>query len=124
MIPQTDSTKLQIDVLDKVRSVYESDSDLEDRVLLNAIFLNYRRGGGLRLSKFGTEICVDNKLYEFTPVQLPREIKHSVLCTSLDRICKTPYYIDGLNVFISDEIVLTELTFCCDDFEKLFLIYV
>lgn len=123
MIPQTDSTEFQLAVLEKVRSAYESDSDLNDRVLLNAIFLNYRRGGGMRLSKFGSDICVQNKLYDFAAIDLPRSIKGSVLYTSLDRICKTPYYVEGFKVYISDEIVLTELTFCCDDFEKLFQIY-
>ena len=123
MIPQTDSTELQLQVLEQVRSVYEIDSDLTDRILLKSIFDNFRSGGGMRLSEFGQKICREHKLYEFAPIALPRNMKRSVLLTSLDRICKTPYYIEGFVIFISDEIVLTELTFCCDDFEKLFLIY-
>lgn len=123
MIPQTDSTEFQLEVLSKVRAVYESDSDLTDRLLLKSIFDNFRSGGGMRLSKFGTDIVNDNNLYEFTKISLPRDYKKSVLYTSLDRICKTPYYVDGFNIYISDAMVVTELTFCCDDFDKLFSIY-
>lgn len=124
MIPQTDSTEFQLDVLAKVRTVYEPDSDLTDRLVLKSIFFNFRAGGGMRLSDFGKDLCKDNKLYEFTSIPLPRDMKRSVLFLSLDRICKTPYYVEGYNIFISDAVVVTELTFCCDDFEKLFLIYI
>lgn len=123
MVPKTDNTEFQLEVLKAVRNVYETESDLTDRMLLKSLFDNYRSGGGMRLSKFGIELCSSNKLYEFTKISIPRDINKSVLFTALDRICKTPYYVDSSNVYLSDEIVVTELTFCCDDFEKLFSMY-
>lgn len=122
MFPQaTNSTEFQIEVLTKVKEVHESDAEITDRMLLISIFENFRTGGGLRLSKFGFSICNDNNLYEFTKIPLPRELKSSIIFTSLDRICCSPYYVDGYYIYLSDALVVTELTLCCDDFKMLFL---
>lgn len=120
MIPKTDSTEIQNDVLEKVREVYEFDSELSNRILLISIFYNYRTGGGLRLSKLGYDICEENNLYDFTPINIKSGDRNSLIYTSLDRICTSPYYIKGNMLFLSDGLVLAQLTFCNDDFIKLF----
>lgn len=121
MMPRvTDSTNYQLEVLNKVKDVHELEADITDRMLLRSIFNNYRSGAGLRLSKFGYEICTENNLYEFTKIPLQREIKSSIIFTALDRICVSPYYSDGCYIYLSDGMVVTELTFCCDDFKILF----
>lgn len=123
MIPKADNTQFQLEVLSKVRSVYEEESNLDDRVLMNAVFANFRTGAGMRLSTFGKDLCIKHNLYEFTRIELPRDLQKSILFTSLDRICSTPYYVEGYSVLISDAVVITELTFCDDDFQRLFDIY-
>lgn len=123
MIPKTSSTEYQNEVLEKVREVYESESEITDRMLLMSIFENFRTGGGLRLSKFGFDICNSNELYEFIKIPLKREDRNSVVYTSMDRICTSPYYVVGYDIYISDILVVTQLTFCCDDFQKLFATY-
>lgn len=120
MIPKTNSTEIQLEVLTRMKEVYEFDSDLSDRMLLISIFFNYRTGGGLRLSKLGFEICSEHKFYEFTPIPLKKENRNSLIYTSLDRVCTTPYYIQGDTLYLSDDLVLAQLTFCRDDFAKLF----
>ncbi|AQW88736.1 hypothetical protein pEaSNUABM50_00207 [Erwinia phage pEa_SNUABM_50] len=120
MIPKTNSTEIQFDVLVKIREVYEFDSELSDRMLLISIFDNYRTGGGLRLSKLGYTICAENNLYDFTPIPIKSQDRNSMVYTSLDRICTSPYYIKGDVLYLSDELVLAQLTFCRDDFMKLF----
>lgn len=120
MITPVDSTVIQLETLALIREVYESEAELTDRFLLISIFENYRTGGGLRLSKFGFELCKEYNLFEFTKIPLTRNYKPSIMYTSLDRICSSPYYSNGKEIFISDAIIITELTFCCDDFEKLF----
>lgn len=120
MITSVDSTVYQLETLALVREVYETESELNDRFLLISIFENYRTGGGLRLSKFGYELCVKNKLYEFTKIPLTPDCNKSIIYTSLDRICKSPYFSNGKEIYISDIIIVTELTLCCDDFKKLF----
>jgi hypothetical protein len=123
MIPKTNSTEYQNEVLEKVRDVYESEAEITDRMLLMSIFENFRTGGGLRLSKFGFDICNGKELYEFVKVPLKREDRNSVVYTSMDRICTSPYYVNGYDIYISDMMVVTQLTFCCDDFQKLFAVY-
>lgn len=121
MIPKANSTDtVQLDLLKRVREVHEYDSALSDRMMLISLFMNYRTGGGLRLSEFGFNVCKDNNLFEFTPVPLKREEKTSFVYTSLDRICTSPYYIEGNQLYLSDEIVLTQLTLYCDDLMKTF----
>lgn len=123
MIPSNNSTEFQLNVLKNVRSVYETDAELTDRTLLTSIFENFRTGGGMRLSKFGYEICREYKLYEFTKIELKKEFKTSIIFTSLDRICKEPYYVIGNEIYLSDGCVIAELTLCCDDFKQLFSLY-
>ncbi|ELW0836218.1 hypothetical protein ACRYKS_21695 [Escherichia coli] len=121
MIPEPhNSTEFQNDVLLKVREVHGSDAELTDRMLLMSIFENFRTGGGLRLSKFGYTICKENILYEFTKIPLQREFKSSIIFTSLDRICTSPYYVEGQYIYLSDAMIVTELTLCGDDFRMLF----
>lgn len=121
MIPEPhNSTEFQNDVLLKVREVHGSDAELTDRMLLMSIFENFRTGGGLRLSKFGYAICKENILYEFTKIPLQREFKSSIIFTSLDRICTSPYYVEGQYIYLSDAMIVTELTLCGDDFRMLF----
>ncbi|USL83635.1 hypothetical protein A4_559 [Escherichia phage A4] len=113
MIPQpTNSTEFQNEVLIKVKEVHESDAEITDRMLLMSIFENFRTGGGLRLSKYGFMICEENNLYEFTKIPLLREFKSSIIFTSLDRICRSPYYVDGYYIYLSDAMIVTELTLC------------
>ncbi len=120
MIPEPhNSTEFQNDVLLKVREVHGSDAELTDRMLLMSIFENFRTGGGLRLSKFGYTICKENILYEFTKIPLQREFKSSIIFTSLDRICTSPYYVEGQYIYLSDAMIVTELTLCGDDFRML-----
>lgn len=120
-MPQvTDSTEFQLEVLNKIKDVHELEADITDRMLLRSIFDNYRSGAGLRLSKFGYEICEENKLYEFTKIPLQRELKNSIIFTALDRICTSPYFVDGYYIYLSDGMVVTELTLCGDDFKMLF----
>lgn len=119
MIPQNNSTLFQHKVLDAIKEVYDS-SGISERILLMSIFFNYRTGGGLRLSDKGYQICIENSLYEFHEVQLPRVQQTSLLFTSLDRICESPYYVLGSKIFISDRLVLTHYTLCGNDFEKAF----
>lgn len=124
MMPQfTDSTDFQMEVLKKVREVHESEAELTDRMIFKSIFENYRTGSGLRLSKFGFNLCIENNLYTFTKIPLQREFKSSIIFTSLDRICRSPYYVDGYHIYLSDSIVVTELTLYCDDFKMLFSMY-
>lgn len=124
MFPEANnSTEFHLEVLNKVKEVHESDAEITDRMLLVSLFENFRTGGGLRLSKFGFEICKENELYEFTKIPLQREFKSSIIFTSLDRICVSPYYVDGQYIYLSDAIVVTELTLCGDDFKKLFSIH-
>lgn len=120
MIPKTNSTEIQYEILIAVKQVYEFDSELNDRMILLSIFENYRTGGGLRLSKLGYQICEDNSLYEFTPIPLKKQDRNSYVYTSLDRICTSPYYIVGDTLYLSDDLVIAQLTFCRDDFSKLF----
>jgi hypothetical protein len=121
MIPEPhNSTEFQNNVLLKVREVHESDAELTDRMLLMSIFENFRTGGGLRLSKFGYTICKENILYEFTKIPLQREFKSSIIFTSLDRICTSPYFVEGQYIYLSDAMIVTELTLCGDDFRMLF----
>ena len=121
MIPEPhNSTEFQNDVLLKVREVHGSDAELTDRMLIMSIFENFRTGGGLRLSKFGYTICKENILYEFTKIPLQREFKSSIIFTSLDRICTSPYYVEGQYIYLSDAMIVTELTLCGDDFRMLF----
>lgn len=121
MIPKTNNNEeIQFEVLGKIREVHEYDSDLNDRIMLIAIFKNYRTGGGLRLSEFGYNLCNEYKLYSFTPIPLKKEDKNSFVYTSLDRICTSPYYIEGNTLYLSDDVVLTQLTFYCDDLRKTF----
>lgn len=89
-------------------------------MMLISLFSNYRTGGGLRLSEFGYNVCIEHNLLEFTPVPLKREDKNSFVYTSLDRICTTPYYIKGNELYLSDDIVLTQLSLYCDDLKKTF----
>ncbi|EMR6008594.1 hypothetical protein WJW27_005451 [Escherichia coli] len=121
--PSHNSTEYQNSVLSKVREVHESDSEITDRMLLMSIFENFRTGGGLRLSKFGYGICKENNLYEFTKIPLKREFKSSIMFTSLDRICTSPYYVEGPYIYLSDAMIIAELTLCCDDFKQLFSIH-
>lgn len=123
MIPQTNSTEIQQKILKIIKEVYEFDSELSDRMILISLFDNYRTGGGLRLSKLGFDICVNNNLYEFSSVPIKKEYRNSMVYTSLDRICKSPYYIIGDKLYLSDESILVQLTFCCDDFYKLFSVF-
>lgn len=124
MIPEpTNSTEYQMEVLKKIKEVHESEADMSDRMLLMSIFENFRTGSGLRLSKFGFELCQEHLLYQFSKIPLTREFKSSIIFTSLDRICKSPYYVQGNLIYISDAIVVTELTFCEDDFKRLFEMY-
>jgi hypothetical protein len=120
MIPKTNSTEFQYTVLNAIREVYDFDCDLSDRMILISIFDNYRTGGGLRLSKLGFKICSENFLFEFTAIPMKRSQKTSSVFTSLDRICTTPYYVDGETLYLSDDLVIAQLTFCRDDFNKLF----
>ncbi|EBS4516809.1 hypothetical protein DQT32_05275 [Salmonella enterica subsp. enterica serovar Braenderup] len=120
MIPKTNSTEIQLEVLMKIKEVYDFDSDLSDRLLLISIFFNYRTGGGLRLSKLGYEICSKFGLFEFTPIPLQKKDRNSLVYTSLDRVCTSPYYIQGETLYLTDDLVLAQLTFCRDDFAKLF----
>lgn len=120
MIPKTNSTEYQYQVLKSIREVHEFDSELSDKMILMSIFDNYRTGGGLRLSELGYQICNDNSLYEFLPVPIKKSDRNSNVYTSLDRICTTPYYVRGDTLYLSDDLVIAQLTFCCDDFAKLF----
>ncbi|UYE98641.1 hypothetical protein XbC2_212 [Xanthomonas phage XbC2] len=120
MVPRTNSTEIQYGVLNAIKKVYEFDSELNDRMILLSIFDNYRTGGGLRLSKLGFQICEDNSLYEFLAIPLKKQDRNSNVYTSLDRICTTPYYIVGDTLYLSDDLVIAQLTFCRDDFSKLF----
>jgi hypothetical protein len=120
MIPKTNSTEIQLEVLMKIKEVYRFDSDLSDRLLLISIFFNYRTGGGLRLSKLGFDICSKFNLFDFTPIKLQKKDRNSLVYTSLDRVCTSPYYIQGETLYLTDEFVLAQLTFCRDDFAKLF----
>lgn len=119
MISQNDGTEYQELVLQKIKEVYDS-TGISDRIVLMSIFHNYRTGGGLRLSDKGYEICHLNNLYEFHEVQLPRLNQTSMLFTSLDRICKSPYYVLGNSLYLSDRIIVTHYTLCGGDFEKIF----
>lgn len=119
MISQNDGSEYQEKVLNKIKEVYDSDG-ISDRIVLMSIFHNYRTGGGLRLSDKGFEICKFNNLYEFHEVPLPRLKQTSLLFTSLDRICKSPYYVLGNSLFISDRIIITHYTLCGGDYEKIF----
>lgn len=123
MIPKSSSTEYQIEVLEKIRDVYESEAEITDRMLLISIFDNFRTGGGLRLSKFGYELCVGHELYEFVKIPLKREDRNSVVYTSMDRVCTSPYFISGPDIYISDMLVVTQLTLCCDNFQQLFATY-
>lgn len=122
MIPKSFSPELdkQNQVIEKIKEVYEFESELTDRMVMLSIFENFRTGGGLRLNKLGFDICTEFDLYEFTPVPLNKGDRNSLVYTSLDRICTSPYYIDSKYLYLSDELVLTQLTFSCDDFRKLF----
>jgi hypothetical protein len=120
MIPKTNSTEFQYKVLGSIREVHDFDCDFSDRMILISIFDNYRTGGGLRLSKLGYRICEENSLYEFLAIPLKRNDRTSNVFTSLDRICTTPYYVDGDTLYLSDDLVIAQLTFCSDDFNKLF----
>lgn len=120
MLPKTNSTDIQNSILNKIKKVQDFDSELSDRMILISIFDNYRTGGGLRLSKFGYTICLENKLFEFVPIPFTKENRNSMIYTSLDRICTSPYYIKGDVLYLSDELVMAQLTFCSDDFFKLF----
>jgi len=120
MIPKTNSTEIQYQVLNAVREVFDFESDLSDRMILSAIFNNYRTGGGLRLSKLGYTICSDNKLYDFIAIEMKKQDRNSNVFTSLDRICTSPYYVVGDTLYLSDDLVIAQLTFCRDDFSKLF----
>ena len=120
MVPRTNSTEIQYGVLNAIKKVYEFDSELNDRMILLSIFDNYRTGGGLRLSKLGFQICEDNSLYEFLAIPLKKQDRNSNVYTSLDRICTTPYYIEGDTLYSSADLVIAQLTFCRDDFSKLF----
>ncbi|WNA15929.1 hypothetical protein XaC1_286 [Xanthomonas phage XaC1] len=119
MIPHTDRTEIQTNVLNLIKSIHENDG-ISDRIILMNIFENYRTGGGLRLSSAGYDICIKNSLYIFYEVHLPRVKQTSMIFTSLDRICKTPYYALGNKIFLSDRMVFTHYTLCGDDFEKTF----
>lgn len=119
MISQNDGTEYQDIVLNKIKEVYDSNG-ISDRIVLMSIFHNYRTGAGLRLSEKGYEICKNNSLYEFHDVPLPRLKQTSLLFTSLDRICKSPYYVLGNTLFLSDRIIVTHYTLCGGDFEKIF----
>ena len=120
MIPKTNSTEIQNEILKSIKEVYEFDSELSDRMILISIFDNYRTGGGLKLSKLGYRICNENSLYEFIPISMKKQDCNSKVFTSLDRICTTPYYIVGDTLYLSDDLVIAQLTFCNDDFAKLF----
>lgn len=118
MIPKTNSADIQMDILNKVREVYEV--DLSDRMLLISVFSNYRTGGGLRLSDLGYNICVENSLFEFTKVPFKKNFKNSLVLSQLDRVCTSPYYIKDDYIFLSDDLVLAQLTICSDEFDKMF----
>ena len=120
MIPKTNSTEYQYEVLNSIKEVHEFNSDLSDKMILMSIFDNYRTGGGLRLSNLGYQICNDNSLYDFAPIPIKKTDRNSNVYTSLDRICTTPYYVRGDILYLSDDLVIAQLTFCSDDFAKLF----
>lgn len=120
MIPKTNSTEYQHQVLNTIKEVYEFDCELSDRMILISIFDNYRTGGGLRLSKLGYQICNENSLYDFALIPIKKTDRNSTVYTSLDRICTTPYYVDGDTLYLSDDLVIAQLSFCRDDFAKLF----
>ncbi len=120
MIPKTNSTEYQKEILSVIKGVYEFDSELSDRMILISIFDNYRTGGGLRLSKLGYKICLENSLYEFFPIQLKKGENSSTIFTSLDRVCTTPYYISAGVLYLSDVMIISTLTLCSDDFSILF----
>lgn len=123
MIPKTNSTEYQNEVLEKIRDVYESEAEITDRMLLMSIFENFRTGGGLRLSKFGFDLCIEHSLYEFVKIPLKKEDRNSIVYTSMDRVSTSPYYIKGFDIYISDMMVVTQLTFCNDNFQQLFATY-
>jgi hypothetical protein len=123
MLPRRDSTKYQEVFLEKIRKYL--DSSCSDDVLLMNIFHNYRKGTGLRIREDAFKACTENKLYEFVPYTLQSRNEISMICTQLDRICDTPYYVDSYRpiVYISDEMMNTHLILCHNNFKHAFEIY-
>ena len=121
MIPSySNRTEIQLDVLAKVKEVYDFDSDMTDRMILLSIFDNFRSGGGLRLSRLGRDICQQNNLFEFHQIRVDKEKINSILLTSLDRVCEQPYYTDGKELFLCDGMVAAEIVIYGSDLDFFF----
>lgn len=123
MLPKRDSTENQNKVLEKVKKYL--DTSCSDDVLLLNIFHNYRKGTGMRIREDAYNACKDNKLYTFVAYTLQSRNEISMICTQLDRICDTPYYVDSYRpiVYISDEMMNTHLILCHNNFKDAFSIY-
>lgn len=122
MVPRNDGAEIQRQVLKKVKKVLDTEFEC-DRMMFQKIFSNFRTGSGLRLSKFGYETCVQNKIYEFFEISLPYREQSSILFTSLDRICTEPYYVLNDKIFLSDRLVVTHYTLCGNSFKSTFEIF-
>lgn len=125
MVPVSNNTSMiHSEFIEKIRSVHITETELSDRMLLKSLIANYRTGGGLKLSKYGFTLCIEYKILEFIKIPISNEEKNSSLfVVSLDRICESPYYIEGNFCFISDISIATQLTLYCDNFNFLFSNY-
>lgn len=75
----------------------------------------------MKLSPKGFTLCTEYNLYEFVEFAIDfKKSNSSLFSTSLDRVCKTPYYIKGLKCYISDPEIFTLLTMYEDNFDYLF----
>lgn len=122
MLPLRDDIKSpHEDFLKKIKDLKCFDKHLQDDIILRAVFKNFRTGAGLNLSQYGKELCIEFGLYEFYSVPITfTQSQSSLFITSLDRVCSSPYYIKGLECFISDLEIQTLLFMYAENFDFLF----
>lgn len=97
---QYDPVLIHEELLGKIREFGLSEQ-CSDRILLMSVFQNYRTGAGLRLSKFGFDMCKEYTLYEFVECEFSNEL-NSIFLMSMDRVSSGPYYIENNKIFLSD----------------------
>lgn len=116
---RVDSNHIHSEFLEKIKEYYVDSEQLSDRMILLSLFTNYRADSGLRLSKFGFDLCVKHGILNFTCINFDKKYNNSNIITALDRLCASPYYIIGSNIYLSDDMIVTFLSMASDDFEKM-----
>lgn len=86
------------------------------------VLQNYRTGAGLRLSKFGFDMCKEHELYEFVDFEFINDVNSSFLMI-LDRVSAGPYYVENKTIYLSDRYLAALALMYEKDFFKVFDVF-